>query len=137
MAIPGGIARTPGIDGSRRRAGSPRTDRPVTLASRRRVIQSPAMFCPNCGKANDDNAKFCQVCGVSLQSNAAAAAPGGTATIPVMAGTGTYAGFFTRLLAFIIDCIILALATGMVTVGTHGIGVVLSFFAPWLYEAFM
>jgi uncharacterized RDD family membrane protein YckC len=95
------------------------------------------MFCPNCGKANDDNAKFCQVCGVSLQSKTAAAVPAGAAAIPVAAGSGTYAGFGTRLLAFIIDCLILALATGAVTAGTLGVGVVLSFFAPWLYEAFM
>jgi uncharacterized RDD family membrane protein YckC len=93
------------------------------------------MFCPNCGKQNDDLAKFCQACGTSLQPKAAAA----TAAVgaPVVDVSGNYADFGSRLLAFLIDCVILALATGILTAGTFGVGVVLSFFAPWLYEAFM
>jgi uncharacterized RDD family membrane protein YckC len=95
------------------------------------------MFCPNCGKPNDDNAKFCQVCGVSLYSTGAAVASPGPSAVPVTASSGTYAGFGARFLAFIIDFLIIALASGAVAAGTLGVGVVLSFFAPWLYEAFM
>jgi uncharacterized RDD family membrane protein YckC len=42
-----------------------------------------------------------------------------------------------RFVAFVIDCCILALGTGIVTAATFGAGVVLGFVAPWLYEAFM
>jgi len=104
------------------------------------VIQSRAMFCPNCGKQNDDVAKYCQVCGVVLQASGAAGASSATvapATPSAVVSTGAYAGFWIRFVAFLIDCVILAVATGVVTAGTFGAGVVLSFFGPWLYEAFM
>jgi uncharacterized RDD family membrane protein YckC len=88
------------------------------------------MFCPNCGKQNDDSAAFCQVCGVAFQAKAAPA-PAAVVT------TGAYAGFWVRFVAFIIDACILALGTGIVTAATFGAGIVLTFVAPWLYEAFM
>ena len=88
------------------------------------------MFCPNCGKQNDDRAMYCQVCGVSLQlKSASSAAPVSTAV--------TYAGFWTRFVAMIIDILIVGAASGVVTAGTFGAGVVVTFFGPWLYEAFM
>jgi uncharacterized RDD family membrane protein YckC len=92
------------------------------------------MFCPNCGKQNDENAKFCQTCGGGLQPKAAAAA---AVAVPIAVSSGAYAGFWERFLAFVIDLLIIALASGTVAAGTLGVGVVLSFFAPWLYEAFM
>jgi uncharacterized RDD family membrane protein YckC len=92
------------------------------------------MFCPNCGKQNEDIAAFCQACGIGLQAKATPApAPSPT---PVV-NTGAYAGFWVRFVAFIIDVCILALGTGIVTAATFGAGIVLTFVAPWLYEAFM
>ena len=87
------------------------------------------MFCPSCGKQNDDRATYCQVCGAPLT----------TKVSPVTAApvTGTYAGFWVRFLAFIIDFIIVGAASGVVTAGTMGAGIVVTFFGPWLYEAFM
>jgi uncharacterized RDD family membrane protein YckC len=92
------------------------------------------MFCPNCGKQNDDVAKYCQVCGLAFP----AASPTRTvaASTPSVS-TGTYAGFWVRFVAFVIDVCIIALAGGIAAAGTMGVGVVVSFFGPWLYEAFM
>ena len=89
------------------------------------------MFCPNCGKENDERAAFCQVCGVQLGPKPAAAEAATTTTAV------TYAGFWVRFLAFIIDFIIVAVAGGLATAGTLGAGVIVSFVGPWLYEAFM
>jgi len=93
------------------------------------VIQSGAMFCPNCGKQNDDRAVYCQVCGTALQTDTAAAA--------VAVDTVPYAGFWTRVVAMIIDAVIVAVGSGLIASVTFGIGFLLSFVVPWLYEAFM
>src|SRR5262245_50460762 len=87
------------------------------------------MFCPNCGKQNDDRATYCQSCGVTLAPKASP-----VAATPV---AGSYAGFWVRVLAIIIDAIIITVASGVVAAGTMGAGVVVSFVGPWLYEAFM
>src|SRR5262249_53405031 len=39
--------------------------------------------------------------------------------------------------ALIIDLIVLGVASGLVAAATWGAGVVITFFGPWLYEAFM
>ena len=91
------------------------------------------MFCPNCGKQNDDLAKYCQVCGLAFQ----AASPARTAVSSAAAGSGTYAGFWVRFVAFVIDVCIISLASGIAAAGTMGVGVVVGFVGPWLYEAFM
>jgi len=87
------------------------------------------MFCPNCGKQNDDRAVYCQVCGTALQTDTAAAA--------VAVDTVPYAGFWTRVVAMIIDAVIVAVGSGLIASVTFGIGFLLSFVVPWLYEAFM
>jgi uncharacterized RDD family membrane protein YckC len=48
-----------------------------------------------------------------------------------------YAGFWERFVAFVIDAIIVTVATGIVFTGTFGAGIAIGFVAPWLYEAFM
>jgi uncharacterized RDD family membrane protein YckC len=93
------------------------------------VIQSRVMICPNCGKQNDDRAVYCQVCGAAIQPSTGAAA--------VAVATAVYAGFWTRVVAFIIDAVIVAVASGLIASATFGVGFLLSFVAPWLYEAFM
>jgi len=89
------------------------------------------MFCPHCGKENDSTAKFCNGCGAGLRT-----APAVAPSSPVII-SGIYAGFWQRFVAFVIDAIIVAVASGLVAAGTLGAGIVLSFFGPWLYEAFM
>lgn len=92
------------------------------------------MICPNCGKQNDNIAKYCQSCGVALQS--APTAPTLVTSIKPVE-TVIYAGFWARFVAIVIDTCIIALASGIATAGTFGVGVVVTFFAPWIYEAFM
>ena len=77
---------------------------------------------------------YCQVCGISLQTNAA------PATGPISTGVAqpvTYAGFWTRFVALIIDAVIVGVASSVATAGTLGAGIVVTFVGPWLYEAFM
>ena len=76
------------------------------------------MVCPNCGKENDDRARYCQACGHALQT------PGAPSTEAI-----NY--------AILIDAIIISAATGTAVVVTFGHGLALGFLAPWLYEAFM
>src|ERR1700741_2558219 len=89
------------------------------------------MFCPRCGRQNDDTAKYCQGCGSALQ------APAVTPTTLPSTSVLEYATFGQRFVAILIDGVILVVATGTVSAATFGIGVTLGFFAPWLYEAFM
>src|SRR5215471_7240324 len=87
------------------------------------------MFCPNCGKQNEDTARYCQICGAALQTQTAPAFVSATAT--------EYAGFWRRFAAIIIDWIILSLATAFAAVATFGTGVALGLIGHWLYEAVM
>jgi uncharacterized RDD family membrane protein YckC len=87
------------------------------------------VFCPNCGKQNEDTARYCQICGSALEAQTAPTVP---SNIVVQ-----YAGFWRRFLAVVIDAIILTAATGTVAAATFGTGVALGFVAPWLYEAVM
>jgi len=86
------------------------------------------MFCPRCGKENDDTARYCQACGNGLQP---AITPSPTT------GVASYAAFWERFVAQVIDVVILSVATGTVFTATFGAGMAVGFFAPWLYEAFM
>jgi uncharacterized RDD family membrane protein YckC len=90
------------------------------------------MICPNCGKQSDDRAKYCQACGLAFQP--AAASPQSAVST---ATAGSYASIGARFVALVIDAIIVAVASGLVTAGTFGAGVVVTFIGPWLYEAFM
>jgi uncharacterized RDD family membrane protein YckC len=85
------------------------------------------MFCPKCGRQNDDRAVYCQSCGQSLQVK----------PVPINVDTGPYAGFWVRFGALLIDLIIVSAATGILTAITFGAGVILFFFGPWVYEAWM
>jgi uncharacterized RDD family membrane protein YckC len=90
------------------------------------------MICPNCGKQNDDRAKYCQGCGLSFQPVAAS-----PQVAVSTANAVNYASVWARFVALVIDAIIVAVASGLVTAGTFGAGVVVTFIGPWLYEAFM
>ena len=86
------------------------------------------MFCPRCGKENDDTARYCQACGNGLQP---------AVTPSPATGVARYAAFWERFVAQVIDVVILSVATGTVFTATFGAGMAVGFFAPWLYEAFM
>jgi len=87
------------------------------------------MICSNCGKANDDRAIYCQGCGTTLQHGK----PAGSA----VRGTTAYAGFWVRFVAMIIDAVIIAVGSGLISAATLGAGIIVTFIGPWLYEAFM
>ncbi len=63
------------------------------------------MFCPKCGKETDASGKFCQWCGADIESAPAKAviAPEEEAAPEV----GVYAGLGRRIIAFIIDIILI------------------------------
>ena len=63
------------------------------------------MFCPKCGKETDASGKFCQWCGADIESAPAKAviAPEDEAAPEV----GVYAGLGRRIIAFIIDFILI------------------------------
>jgi len=86
------------------------------------------MFCPRCGKENDDTARYCQACGNGLQP---------AVTPSPATGVARYAAFWERFVAQVIDVVILSVATGTLFTATFGAGMAIGFFAPWLYEAFM
>jgi len=71
---------------------------------------------------------YCQVCGTVLQPK-----PSGTP----LPHAGSYAGFWVRFVAMIVDAVILAVAGGLISAAAFGAGLALSLFLPWLYEAFM
>jgi uncharacterized RDD family membrane protein YckC len=85
------------------------------------------MFCPKCGTANETFARFCQSCGTDLS----AVTP--TAAVAV----ATYAGFWKRLAALLIDSVVVSVASGVISAATIGVGTVSIFVLPWLYEALM
>jgi uncharacterized RDD family membrane protein YckC len=87
------------------------------------------MICPNCGKPNDDRAMYCQGCGATLQHAKPA--------VNAVRGTTLYAGFWVRFVALLIDAVIIAVGSGLISAATFGAGVIVTFIGPWLYEAFM
>jgi uncharacterized RDD family membrane protein YckC len=84
------------------------------------------MICPKCRQANSDGARFCQSCGNELTE---------IRSQPI--ATTSYAGFWKRAAALLIDCIVVSVATGILTGATLGVGWFLVFFLPWVYEAVM
>jgi uncharacterized RDD family membrane protein YckC len=90
------------------------------------------MFCPNCGKENDDRAMYCQTCGAAF-----AAFPAKGASAAAVSRSGVYAGFWVRFVAFIVDLVIISVGSGLVATATLGAGFLVGLAGPWLYEAFM
>lgn len=71
------------------------------------------MQCPNCGAGVPEDAGFCNVCGQRLSS----AAPSEEAHSPAPWGQATrasvsYAGFWLRLVAYVIDSLVLGIFVG-------------------------
>jgi uncharacterized RDD family membrane protein YckC len=62
------------------------------------------MFCTNCGVAIYEGAAFCSKCGQAVNAGAGIVAPGKVA----------YAGFWLRLVAFVIDSLVLAIPASVI-----------------------
>jgi uncharacterized RDD family membrane protein YckC len=65
------------------------------------------MFCPKCGKETDALGKFCQWCGVDIVS--IPATPIATPEEDEGSDGGVYAGLGRRLIAFVVDAILILL----------------------------
>ena len=85
--------------------------------------------CASCGNANADFARFCQSCGSAL----AGAPPRNS----FRSAAGTYAGFWIRALAFILDWIFLTFVTAIAAIASAGPGFIAGVAIAWLYEALM
>jgi uncharacterized RDD family membrane protein YckC len=110
------------------------------------------MFCPKCGAANDDAFVFCAKCGQHLQ-NPVAAPPPAVPAPPVPAQV-SYAGFWKRLGAYLIDSLIVGIVAGIIGAiiiaatgsdveedsgytAVDGFIQVIAFFGGWIYYALM
>jgi uncharacterized RDD family membrane protein YckC len=67
------------------------------------------VYCASCGTQNLDGAAFCQRCGIRLAAGAAASATASAAS----AAAVTYAGFWRRVAAFLLDGILITVALGI------------------------
>jgi uncharacterized RDD family membrane protein YckC len=77
-------------------------------------------FCPNCGAAVDPDSQFCQNCGAAIgfeEPTTKEPQPEPTVPTPPIAPETivVYAGFWERLLAFIIDSIAVGIITGIIS----------------------
>jgi uncharacterized RDD family membrane protein YckC len=70
---------------------------------------------------------YCQNCGYPINAVPAESA----------SQLRTYAGFWRRFAALIIDAAILSAGTGILTAISFGGGAIVVFFGPWIYEALM
>lgn len=97
------------------------------------------MFCPHCSKPNPDDAQYCQNCGRELSNAATQAAAEAQNSINI--APVQFAGFWRRVLASLIDGILLSLVTGTFTwtvdFGDFKIGYGLGIIVQWLYYALM
>lgn len=129
---------------------------------------STTLYCNQCGAPNSAEARFCNRCGGTLGPVSAGQSPSpGVLAAPVAAGSYApvrtvgiqYGGFWIRVIAALVDAIIVRAATWPVSVifglgglgmmggfphaglGLHmfgsGVVVMLVIFGSWLYEAFM
>ena len=67
------------------------------------------MFCPKCGKETDASGKFCQWCGADIESLPTAKPVIAAAEEEEGPEIGVYAGLGRRLIAFIVDTILILL----------------------------
>lgn len=97
------------------------------------------MFCPHCGKPNPDDAQYCQICGRELSNAATQATAQAQQSINI--APVQYAGFWRRVLASLIDGILLSLVTGsftwVVDFGDFKVSYGLGIVVQWLYYALL
>jgi len=78
------------------------------------------MYCHKCGAPNDDQAAFCDKCGATLQKPSTAT----TASAPTYPAAVQYAGFWRRVLASIIDGLIVGAVQAVIQFILMGVGVI-------------
>ncbi len=76
------------------------------------------MICPNCGHDNPAEARFCGACGSPLAVVSDTAFPPPAVSL----AAATYAGFWIRLAAWIIDAVITSIGTSIVLLPLGGGG---------------
>ena len=74
------------------------------------------VICPNCGRDNPAEARFCGACSSPLAAVSDTAFP----PPPVSLAADTYAGFWIRLAAWIIDAVIVVFGTSVVRMLWYG-----------------
>ncbi|MBK6765567.1 MAG: RDD family protein [bacterium] len=96
------------------------------------------MHCPHCSKVNSEDASYCAHCGRELPRIAPQADP---ATHSLNVAPVQYAGFWRRVLASLIDGLLLSLVTGSFTwtvdFDDFKISFVLAVVVQWLYFALL
>lgn len=78
------------------------------------------MFCPKCGKETDASGKFCQWCGADIESVQSRPVSAPVPEEDEGPDVGVYAGLGRRLVAFIVD-LILILLIDLVVAGALGL----------------
>jgi uncharacterized RDD family membrane protein YckC len=106
-------------------------------------------ICPSCGKSNAVHARFCQSCGTALSGDAPEQQPPSAQEerreqpreepryIP---DQSEYGGFWERVVAAVIDGLVVFVATGIVTAAAIGFppfGFPLGVITGWLYESLL
>jgi uncharacterized RDD family membrane protein YckC len=94
------------------------------------------MYCPKCGAANADQASFCQRCGADLKVTVTPTGEVKSAR-PDVSRIITYAGFWKRLGAVIIDGLIVGAAVSILITVSWGVLSPVAIIAGWLYYALM
>jgi uncharacterized RDD family membrane protein YckC len=89
------------------------------------MSSSTMSVCAKCGTGNAAHAVYCQSCGTELVTASPASA------------SVAYGGFWKRVVAWLIDAIVVSAGTGVVIASTFGFGVLVIFFGHWIYEALM
>ncbi len=103
--------------------------------------------CPSCGNSNAAHARFCQACGAALPEpvSGETLSPDETSSPGEVRDDSPpvqreYGGFWVRVVAAIIDWMVVGVATGIIAaaaMGLLGVGVTLFVVISWLYEAFL
>lgn len=97
--------------------------------------------CSSCGNPNAVHARFCQTCGAALPPEGVETTPDtGEARPESHIDSGIYGGFWVRVVASVIDWIVVGVATGVIAaaaMGMLGVGITLYMITAWLYEALL
>ncbi len=97
---------------------------------------STVIFCTACGAHNAPGARFCQSCGQAMTT---------VQPVPITSSVAAYAehpygGFWVRVVAWLIDVIIVGLVVPIAFAagpGIHVVGFGLGILGGWLYEALL
>lgn len=99
-------------------------------------------FCPSCRNRLNEGEEYCSQCGIEIPQPLSQSSSQSLQTkqgIKVeYQGRFSYSGFWRRVLAYLIDAIVLGLAFGILKMGLSESGAkLLSFVGGWLYFAYL